>query len=226
MTCTTTTRTVIVSPPVNDASTSSAQATASSTPPAANDNPPPLDATGTTATTTPYRLQVHKAGGAITLYTRNGTDWTDRFPHLASSLTSLPCRSAIIDAELVHVDGFEALHKQVPQRVEDNLVFWAFDLMQLDGNDLRIVSLLERKRRLGHLVQRANIDRLHYSEPFTNGSGLLAECETRGLEGVIGKHINSVYRSGPSTSWIKVKCATWREANKNRGELFKKNKRG
>jgi ATP-dependent DNA ligase len=61
----------------------------------------------------------------------------------------LPCRSAIIDAELLHVDGFEALHKQVHQRIEDNLVMWAFDLMQLDGNDLRIVSLLDRKRRLG-----------------------------------------------------------------------------
>lgn len=172
-----------------------------------------------------YRFQIHKAEGAITLYTRNGADWTDRFPHLASSLTSLPCRSAIIDAELVHVDGFEALHKQVSQRVEDNLVMWAFDLMQLDGNDIRIVSLLDRKRRLGHLVQRASIDLLHYSEPFTDGSALLVECETRGLEGVIGKHINSVYRSGPSTSWVKVKCATWREANKNRGDLFNREKR-
>jgi bifunctional non-homologous end joining protein LigD len=167
-----------------------------------------------------YRLQIHKAGDAITLYTRNGADWTDRFPHLASSLTSLPCRSAIIDAELVHVEGFEALHKQVPQRIEDNLVMWAFDLMQLDGNDLRIVSLLDRKRRLGHLVQRANIDLLHYSEPFTDGSALLAECETRGLEGVIGKHINSVYRSGPSTSWIKVKCTAWREGEQESRELF------
>ena len=74
-------------------------------------------------------------------------------------------------------------------------------------------------------MQRANNDRLHYSEPFTDGAALLAECETRGLEGVIGKHINSVYRSGPSTSWIKVKSATWREANRNRGELFNKEKR-
>ena len=97
--------------------------------------------------------------------------------------------------------------------------------MQLDGNDLRIVSLLDRKRRLGHLVQHANNDRLQYSEPFTDGSALLAECETRGMEGVIAKHVNSVYRSGPSTSWIKVKSATWREANRNRGELFNKEKR-
>jgi bifunctional non-homologous end joining protein LigD len=81
-----------------------------------------------------YRFQIHKAGDAITLYTRNGADWTERFPHLASSLTSLPCRSAIIDAEFVHVDGFEALHKEVHQSVEDNLVMWAFDLMQLSSS--------------------------------------------------------------------------------------------
>jgi bifunctional non-homologous end joining protein LigD len=138
-------------------------------------------------------LQIRKVGDAITLYARNGSDWTDRFPQLIGSLKSLPCHSVVIDAELVHVDGFDAFHKQVHQRVEDNLLMWAFDLMQLDGNDLRIVSLLDRKRRLGHLLQRANIDLLRYSEPFANGSALLAECEMRGLEGVIAKHVNSVY---------------------------------
>ena len=97
--------------------------------------------------------------------------------------------------------------------------------MHLDGNDLRIVSLLDRKRRLEHLVQRATVDCLHYSEPFTDESALLAECERRGMEGVVAKHINSVYRSGPSTSWIKVKCAPWREANAWRGEFFNKEKR-
>src|SRR5436190_9186832 len=51
-----------------------------------------------------YRMQVHKAGPAITLYTRNGADWTNRFPHLAAAPTSLPCKSAIIDAGLVHTD--------------------------------------------------------------------------------------------------------------------------
>jgi bifunctional non-homologous end joining protein LigD len=57
-----------------------------------------------------YRMRVHKAGRTVTLYTRNGADWTERFPHLAAALASIP-GSAIIDAELVHVDGFEALHR-------------------------------------------------------------------------------------------------------------------
>jgi ATP-dependent DNA ligase len=59
-----------------------------------------------------YRMQVHKIGRDVTLYTRNGADWTERFPHLAAALTSIP-GSAIIDAELVHAESFEALHRQV-----------------------------------------------------------------------------------------------------------------
>jgi hypothetical protein len=75
-----------------------------------------------------------------------------------------------------------------------------------------------------HLMQRTSAGSLHYSEPFTNGLALFAECEERGLEGVIAKHINSIYRSGPSSAWIKVKCPTWREANKNRADVFNRHR--
>jgi len=165
-----------------------------------------------------YRLQVRKASRTITLYTRNGADWTERFPYLAADLTSLPCGSAVIDAELVHMDGFEALHHAVHKGIEDDLLLWGFDLMNLNGNDLRSVQLEDRRRRLGNLIERARIARLLYSESFYDGERLLAECGKRGLEGVVAKHKASVYRSGRTTSWIKVKCPTWREANRDRGQ--------
>jgi bifunctional non-homologous end joining protein LigD len=146
-----------------------------------------------------YRMQVHKAAAHTTLFTRNGADWTGRFPHLVADLTSLPCASAIIDGELVHVDGFEELHRRVHKRAENDLVLWAFDLMHLNGNDLRAVALADRKRRLGHLIERAGIACLRHSEAFEDGERLLAECDKRGLEGVVAKHKNSIYRSGRST---------------------------
>jgi bifunctional non-homologous end joining protein LigD len=167
-----------------------------------------------------YRMQVHKTDERATLYTRNGADFTDRFPRLVADLASLPCTSAIIDAELVHADGFQALHRGAHKCAADGLMLCAFDLLQLDGNDLRAVALADRKRRLGHLIERAGIERLRYSEPFADGERLLAECDRRGLEGVVAKHKQGIYRSGRSTEWIKVKCPTWREANRNRGELF------
>ena len=144
-----------------------------------------------------YRMQIHKEGKQITLYTCRGADWTARFPHL-----------------------LEPLHSAVHRRIETGTMLWGFDLMAQNGNDLRAVALEDRKRRLGHLIDRAQIAQLLHSQTFEAGDRILAECEARGLEGVTAKHQGSIYRSGRSTSWIKVKCPSWREANRDRGKLF------
>jgi bifunctional non-homologous end joining protein LigD len=167
-----------------------------------------------------HRIQLHKAGDRITLYTGTGADCTSHLPHLAAGLIALPCVSAIIDAELVHMDGFGELHRRADSSVEDRLLLSTFDLMQLNGNDLRAVFLQDRKRRLGHIVELAKIDRLRHSQTFSNGEGLLAECGKRGFQGVVAKHKAGIYRSGRSTSWIEVKCPAWRDASRRRDERF------
>jgi hypothetical protein len=91
---------------------------------------------------------------------------------------------------------------------------WAFDLMELNGEDLRPFPLVARKRKLELIVRRHDHPYMRHSEPFKNGEQLLAECGQRGLEGIVSKRKHSPYKSG-KCDWVKVKCAQWRE-DKNR----------
>jgi bifunctional non-homologous end joining protein LigD len=167
-----------------------------------------------------YRLQVHKTADTVTLYTARAP--TGRHAFLISPHRSAHCAVALRSSTLNSCTQTASPHCIAKRINPSRTTSCSGHLISCTsmGNDLRIVSLLDRKRRLGHLIQGSSIGHFHYTEPFTNGLGLLAECEQRGLEGVVAKHINSVYRSGPSTAWIKVKCPTWREANQNRADLF------
>ena len=105
-------------------------------------------------------------------------------------------------------------------RIEDDLLLWGFDAMALNGTDLRIVALEDRKRHGGHLISAHALRRPTYSETFEDGERLAGRVWRALLEGVVAKHKNGVYRSGRSTSWIRVKCPAWREANRDRVERF------
>jgi ATP-dependent DNA ligase len=83
------------------------------------------------------------------------------------------------------------------------------------------MPLLLRRAKLGKILRAYDHDALRYSEVFTNAEKLLEECAKRGLEGVVCKEKGGAYWTGTMCGWLKVKSATWREANKNRGELFK-----
>jgi bifunctional non-homologous end joining protein LigD len=96
------------------------------------------------------------------------------------------------------------------------------DLLYADGKDMRSVPCIERKNRLASIVASLGSDRPHYSEAFADGERLLAECDKRGLEGIVSKRRSSPYRSGKQASWIKVKCQAWREANRDRHKLFER----
>jgi hypothetical protein len=91
--------------------------------------------------------------------------------------------------------------------------------------DLRALPLAGRKSKLARLVYKTRKHWLRLSESFDDGLKLLASCEKMALEGIVSKRRDFPYRSGDQSDWIKVKCDAWREANKDRGDLFNKEKR-
>ena len=99
---------------------------------------------------------------------------------------------------------------------------WAFDLLQHNGRDLRELPLVERKARLEKVIIAANAGWLHYSESFDDGFELLKAADRMRLEGIVSKRRDAPYRSGKQSDWIKTKCATWRQANKERWRLFER----
>jgi bifunctional non-homologous end joining protein LigD len=96
-------------------------------------------------------------------------------------------------------------------------------IFKFNGRDLRELPLLERKARFEELIVAANTGWLHYSESFDDdGLELLAAADRMRLEGMVSKRRDAPYRSGKQCGWVKVKCATWREANKERWRLFER----
>ncbi len=163
-----------------------------------------------------YRLQARIERGEARLLTRSGLDWTERLAPLAKALAALPVASALIDGELVVESGsgasdFPALQADLSEGRADRLVFYAFDLMHLDGEDLRKLPLTERKARLERLLDAAP-PALRYSGHFDDGGEIVLRHACRlGLEGVVSKLRDSPYRSGRGRNWVKSKCSARQE---------------
>ena len=173
-----------------------------------------------------YRLQVVKDGRQVWLYSRGGMDWTKRLGRLAESLKAIPCRSAVIDGELVVPDnrgtpGFTGLAAALKKR-QNELAFYAFDLLHRDGKDLRPLPLIERRRRLERLLLPAEIPCLQLVECFDDGVDLLAAAEGLELQGIVSKRRAAPYRTGDCRDWVKVKTAHWRTASQERWRMLNK----
>ena len=159
-----------------------------------------------------YRLLGHIVGGRVRLFTRNGNDWTDRFPSLAAALRALPVDEAWIDGELCYVlaDGrtsFGALQQALSDGDDQALVYFAFDLLFLDGDELGRSPLSERKRRLAGLLEGEASGRLRFSDHLQgNGPAVFAQACELNLEGIISKRAAAPYRGGRNRDWLKVKC--------------------
>src|SRR6478736_972235 len=132
-----------------------------------------------------YRVQAHLRGGLPVLYTRSGLNWTKRFPTIAVSVGSIPATELILDGEIISADesgaaNFSALQDDLSKSRYDRMVYYAFDLLHLDGFDLRAAPLVERKRVLAGLLQEAgDIGPLFLSDHFEDNGDMLFEksCE-------------------------------------------------
>jgi bifunctional non-homologous end joining protein LigD len=157
-----------------------------------------------------YRTLVAIGGGEVRIYTRSGLDWTDRFPTIAAEALKLKVQSALIDGEAVVLaaDGrssFQALQNAL-KSTPDTIDYFAFDLLELNGEDLTDRPLLERKQRLEALLP-AKSAHLRYSDHIQgNGEKLLHSFCDAGLEGVISKLATAKYVGSRSGGWVKTKC--------------------
>ena len=157
--------------------------------------------------------------GRVTLTTRRGQDWTDKFSPIARELSRLPIRNAILDGEVVvmNPDGttnFQKLQNILKLEDEGSLVFHAFDLPYYEDHDLSAVPLLERKTMLQELIStyRERIPSVRYTEHL-EGSGervLRAACQYA-VEGIIAKRADSPYLQKRTKYWVKKKCISRQE---------------
>jgi bifunctional non-homologous end joining protein LigD len=156
-----------------------------------------------------FRVQLHITNEGVRVFTRNGHDWTNRFKKIANEAFLISAGSAIIDGEVVvpAVDGttdFSVLQNQLKGK-SDNIVMVAFDLLYLNGYDLRKMPLVERKALLKKLIAKTAIQ---FSESFdVDGPELFKHACGIGLEGVVSKVRDSKYASGRGNDWIKKTCA-------------------
>ena len=166
-----------------------------------------------------YRILASVQGGKATLRSRSGHDWTARFGPAAAALGRLAARQALLDGELVALDekgrsNFQELQNALSANDPTRLVYYAFDLLFLDGYDLRASPLLERKAALKKLLQESGRHggrefraRVRYVD-HVNGQGdrMFRRACRLSLEGVISKRKDAPYRAGRSDTWTKAKC--------------------
>ena len=158
-----------------------------------------------------YRAQVHIRDAKVTVYSRSGYDWTKQFGAIAKAAGKLKVRDAIIDGEATvlgdtGLPDFQALRRELGNPASPRLLYHAFDLLYLNGADLRSVPLLDRKRALKSLLHKAPNSLVYVDFLEADGARMFEHACRMGLEGVVAKRGDAPYRSGRQESWVKLKC--------------------
>ena len=161
-----------------------------------------------------YRIFAEVNSGKARLYSRNGLDWTAKFASLAAAFAKLRIKQCLIDGEAVWIadDGrtsFGGLQRAISEARESEIRYFAFDLLECDGEDLRERALADRKARLKKIIgANKRGSPLMYSEHWTEpgGRGALKAACSHHLEGIVSKRLEDPYRAGRGDSWLKSKC--------------------
>jgi bifunctional non-homologous end joining protein LigD len=164
-----------------------------------------------------YRVQLRVEDGEVSLKTRKGLDWTDKFSAIASEGSALP--DVLIDGEIVALDhdgnpNFSSLQAAISDGDTDNLIFFAFDLLFAEGLDLRRLPLSERKARLKALLEarKGKARNIRYVEHFeADGEAVMESARELSLEGIVSKKLSAPYQSGRTDSWTKAKARAGQE---------------
>ncbi len=153
-----------------------------------------------------YRALAYVRGGECTLMSRNENDLTSRFPEVAKAIAkAVKSPNAVVDGEVCRLSAEGHPSFSELQQGSGPLVYYAFDLLELDGAALTSEPLRERKERLRHLLDR-RVTTVSYSEGFDDGDALFAVAQEQGLEGIIAKRASGPYREGKrARDWLKIK---------------------
>jgi bifunctional non-homologous end joining protein LigD len=154
-----------------------------------------------------FRILAHRRGRNIRLFSRKGYNFADRFPRIAEAIEALPVRSCVIDGEaIVCDDGGLAVFELIrSHRSNAVAVLCAFDLLEVNGEDIRREPIQDRKRRLAGLLRFPH-DGMALNEAFTgDGAVIYNHACALGCEGIVSKRLGSPYRAGRSAHWLKIK---------------------
>ena len=158
-----------------------------------------------------YRIQARKEGSSVQLLTRKGLDWTHRMKTVAKEVGALPAEQALLDGELVVLaengtTSFADLQAAFQDGVKRPLTYFLFDLLHLDGHNLRGLPLVKRKKVLANLLERSG-ESLRLSEHLeTDGEEIFRKACELHAEGIVSKRGDSTYTSGRGGDWLKLKC--------------------
>jgi bifunctional non-homologous end joining protein LigD len=176
------------------------------------DRPPTAGGWGHEIKLDGYRMQLRIHDGQATLKTRTSLDWSERFPEIVAAAASFP--DAILDGEVVAlnksgVSNFSALQNALSDGATGDLVFFVFDMLFAEGNDLRALPLRERKQLLRTFLgeqKQSRKELIRYIDHVeANGAAVLESASKLHLEGIISKRLDSTYESGRSADWVKTK---------------------